>query len=153
MLRAGPSPAATRAISHPLPAAQNGIEQHTHLRNRKQIPRHLDDRAHLADAVDPVLDGLRVVGSSRIQHVADAPDLCVGPLFVQRAAELSDCHKHRQQTDRHDSLFVDDVQLVGDGPDRRGGGRRQDGCLGDERAARETVEEGLRFGFGVHGRR
>lgn len=94
-----------------------------------------------------------MIGPRRIQDVANAADLCVGPLFIQRAAELPDCRKHSQQTDRHDGLFVDNVQLVGDGPDRHGGGRGQDGRLGYERAAGETVEERLRFGFGVHGRR
>lgn len=53
----------------------------------------------------------------RIEDIANLTDLGIGPLLVQRASKLSDGRKYAEETERDDRFLVDNVQLVGDGPD------------------------------------
>lgn len=53
---------------------------------------------------------------------------------------------------QHDNgLLIDNVDFIGDGPDRDAGAGGKDGGFGDERAPREGIDDGLGFFAGLFG--
>jgi hypothetical protein len=126
----------------PLPAP-------TYLGNLEKGLGDVNDAGHLLDILDAVLDGLGVVGTRGIQDVLDLVRLGVGPLAVRRTTELDEGAPDAEEAEGNDGLLVDDVVLVADGVDGKTRGRREDGRLGDQAAAGERIDDGLRLGLGV----
>lgn len=118
-----------------------------YLGNGEQSLGNVDDTTHLLDVLDPVLHGLRVVGTSGVQDALDLLVLGLGPLLVHRATILDQSAPDAQQTEGDDGLLVDDVVLVADGVDGQTSSGGQNGGLGDERVPGQGIDDGLRLGL------
>ena len=120
-----------------------------YLGNGKERLGDVNDAAHLRNVVDPVLDGLGVVGASGVQDVPDPVVLGLSPFLVHGTAKLDQRSPDAQKSEGNDGLLVDDVVLIADGVDGQTGGGGEDGGLGDEGAAGQGVDERLRLGLGI----
>ena len=68
-----------------------GVEkQETHLGERKEPLGDGDDILHLLNRLDAVLDDLGVLGAGRVEDVADALDVALGPVPVRLLDGLFD---------------------------------------------------------------
>lgn len=122
-----------------------------YLGNLEQALGDLDDTAHLLDVVDASLDSLGVVGAGGVEDASDLLVLALGPFAVHGTSVLDDGTPDTQQAEGDDCLLVDDIVLVAESVDGQTGGGGQDGGLGDERVARQAVDDGLGLLLGVLG--
>jgi hypothetical protein len=127
----------------------NRNRKHAYLGHLEEGLGDVNDTRHLLDIHDAVLDGLRMVGTRRVQDVLDLLGLRLGPLLVHGTTKLDQGTPDAEKAEGNNRLLVDDIVLVADGVDRETGSRREDGRLGDQAAARERIDDGLRLGLGI----
>lgn len=120
-----------------------------YLGNGEERLGDVDDAAHLRNIVDPVLDGLGVVGASGVQDVPDPVVVGLRPFLIHRTTELDQRSPDAQKSEGNDGLLVDDVVLIADGVDGQTGGGGKDSALGDEGATGKSIDEGLRLSLGI----
>ena len=66
-----------------------GEGQKTHLREREETLSDRNDILHLLNRLDAVLNDLGVLGPGRVEDVADALDVALGPVPVRLLHRLS----------------------------------------------------------------
>lgn len=115
----------------------------THLGNLEKRLGDVDDTSHLLDVLDAGVDGLGVVGASRVQDVADLADLSLGPSGVCWSKVLANSEEDGEKRETDDGLLVDDIVLVAESEDGRAGTGREDGGLGDQGVAWKGIEDRL----------
>lgn len=115
----------------------------THLGNLEKRPGDVDDTSHLLDVLDAGVDGLGVVGASRVQDITDLADLSLGPSGVCWSKVLANSEEDGEERETHDGLLVDDIVLVAESEDGRAGSGREDGGLGDQGVAWKRIENRL----------
>lgn len=112
-----------------------------YLGHLKEVLGDVNDTAELLDALDPGLDGLGVVLTGSVQDILDLVALALGPLLVCWSSVVSDGPVDGQKREKNDRFLVDDVELVGDCGNGETGACGQDGRLGHQVAAGETIED------------
>lgn len=87
--------------------------------------------------------------SSGVENLLDLPGLVVRPVLVHRPSVGKDPVEDRQETEGDDGFLVDDVQLVGDGPDGHASGCGENGGFAGHAGTWKSIDDGLRGAFGV----
>lgn len=119
------------------------------LGNFKKLLGNLNDTAELLHILNAGLDGIGVVGTSRVQDILVLLRLTLGPLSVHGTAIFAEGSEDAEQTESDDGFLVEDVQLVADCGNGETGSGGQDGGLGDERAAGQGVDDRLGLLLGL----
>lgn len=110
---------------------------------------NLNNTTELLHILNAGLDGIGVVGTSRVQNILVLLRLALGPLSVQGATIFADSSEDTEQTECDDGFLIKDVKLVADSGNGEASSGRQDGGLGDERVARQGVNNGLGLLLGL----
>lgn len=121
----------------------------SYLGNLEQLLGDLNNSAQLLDVVNALLDGVGMVGTGSVQDVLLLLNLALSPLLVCGATILGDSSEDTEQTEGGDSLFVEDVELVADRSNGETGTGGEDSGLGDEGAARKSIQDRLGLLLGV----
>lgn len=107
------------------------------LGNFKKLLGNLNDTTELLDILNAGLDGIGVVGTSRVQNILVLLRLTLSPLSVHGATIFAESSEDTEQTECDYGFLVQHVELVADGGNGETGSGRQDRGLGDERAPGE----------------
>lgn len=92
-----------------------------------------------------------MVGTSGVEDVLVLLDLALSPLLVDGTTVLGSGSEDAEKTEGSDGLLVHDIELVADGGHRETGGGGEDGSLGDEGVAGESIDDRLSLLLGVLG--
>ena len=93
-----------------------------------------------------------MVGTGSVQDVLLLLDLALSPFPVGRTSVLGDGSENAEKTEGGNGFLVQNVELVADGGNRETGSGGKDGGLGNQRVARQRVEDRLGLLLGVLGR-
>jgi hypothetical protein len=122
-----------------------------YLGNFKKLLGNLNDTTELLHILNAGLDGIGVVGTSRVQNILVLLRLTISPLSVHGTTIFAESSEDAEQTECNDGFLIQDVKLVADGGNGETGSGRQDGGLGYERAAGEGVDDRLGLLLGLLG--
>lgn len=123
----------------------------TDLGNGEQVLGNVNNTTHLLDILDAGLDSLGVVGAGAVEDVLDLLILSLGPGLVSGTSVLDETTPDGDQAESDDRLLVHDIVLIADGVGAETGGAAEDGCLAEQAAAREGIDEALGLLLGVLG--
>lgn len=106
--------------------------ERSNLGNFKKLLGNLNNTTELLHILNAGLDGIGVVGTSRVQNILVLLRLTLSPLSIHGTAIFAESSEDTDQTECDDGFLVEHVKLVADGSDRKTGAGRQDGGLGNE---------------------
>lgn len=129
----------------------NGIHALSHPRNSEKVLGNVNNTAETPDVVDPLLDGVGVLGPGGVQDALNLVGVAVGPLLVHGSSVVSDGPEDAEERDHDNGLLVDNVDLVADRGNGQTGTGGQDRRLGGKAAAGQRVQNGLCPRLGVRG--
>lgn len=89
----------------------------TNLGNIEELLGDLDNTAKLLDILNAGLDGIGVVGTSRVQDILVLLGLTLSPLSVHGTTVHADSSEDTEQTESDDGFLVQHVKLVADSGD------------------------------------
>lgn len=119
------------------------FHRETCLGDGEQVLGGLNDAAEVGNAADAALDGVGVVVARGVQDVLDLVGVVLGKLLVHGADVVVDTEVDGEQGEEDNRLLVDDVELVGDGGDRKTSTGGEDTDLRGQGVAGQRVEDGL----------
>lgn len=117
----------------------------SYLGHLEKLFRDLDDTAQLLDTLNTLLDSRSMALSRGVEDVLHLVDLAIGPFLVHGSPIMRHGPEDGESGKHDNGLFIDHIDLIRDGVDGDTGAGGEDGGLGDERVARESIDYGLGF--------